>query len=456
MTIIDDRTTNLSLALPNVANKQTEDIPRLRESLTTIDAEFVAFDARKADLVGGKVPADQLPSYVDDVLEFASLAAFPATGEAGKIYIAINTGKTYRWTGSTYGIISDFVLLPATPTTLGAVKVGSGLGIDPDGVLYVVGGGGGGVPVYGDQSIVPASNGQTTFAVTGGYNPGQLDVFLSGVLLVGNGDDYTASNGTTFTLTVGANTTDLLLVRKWIYLPAAQALNKTGDTMTGALNWAPAVDVASAATTQIGLAASNRVRVTGTTTITSLGTIAAGVCRTVTFAGALTLTHNATSLILPGGANITTAAGDVAEFESLGAGNWRCTGYQKANGQAVVSPAMPTPQSLNRGAYVPISGIDNGATLVSNTRYGAYTGNGAFSVTMPSFANSSPGDEIVIGQVANSWLSNAFTINFPANVLFFNLSGGGETQLICNTLKPQGFRLYCAWKDGMNAYWVLA
>jgi hypothetical protein len=57
----------------------------------------------------------------------------------------------------------------------------------------------------------------------------------------------------------------------------------------------------------------------------------------VQFSGALTLTHNATSLILPGGASITTAAGDVAYFVSLGSGNWRCTGYQKASGAAVVS-----------------------------------------------------------------------------------------------------------------------
>lgn len=56
----------------------------------------------KADLVGGKVPAAQLPSYVDDVLEFANLAAFPAIGEAGKIYIAIDTNLQYRWSGSGY------------------------------------------------------------------------------------------------------------------------------------------------------------------------------------------------------------------------------------------------------------------------------------------------------------------------------------------------------------------
>lgn len=61
----------------------------------------------KADLVGGKVPASQLPSYVDDVLEFTDLASFPATGESGKIYVALDTNYTYRWSGSAYVKISD-------------------------------------------------------------------------------------------------------------------------------------------------------------------------------------------------------------------------------------------------------------------------------------------------------------------------------------------------------------
>lgn len=53
-----------------------------------------------------KVPAAQLPAYVDDVLEFANLAAFPATGETGKIYVALDTNRTYRWSGSTYTAIA--------------------------------------------------------------------------------------------------------------------------------------------------------------------------------------------------------------------------------------------------------------------------------------------------------------------------------------------------------------
>src|SRR5574343_654088 len=72
-------------------------------------------------------------------------------------------------------------------------------------------------------------------------------------------------------------------------------------------------DIASAGTTDIGAVAGSYHDITGTTTITSLGTVSAGIRKTLQFDGALTLTHNATSLILPGGANITTAAGDHLE-----------------------------------------------------------------------------------------------------------------------------------------------
>jgi len=66
---------------------------------------------------GGKVPAAQLPSYVDDVLEFANRAAFPAEGETGKIYVALDDNKTYRWSGSTYVEISESLALGTTSST---------------------------------------------------------------------------------------------------------------------------------------------------------------------------------------------------------------------------------------------------------------------------------------------------------------------------------------------------
>lgn len=80
-------------------------------------AETDALLNEKADLVDGKVPAAQLPSYVDDVLEYASTAAFPATGESGKIYIATDTNKTYRWGGSAYVEISESLALGETAST---------------------------------------------------------------------------------------------------------------------------------------------------------------------------------------------------------------------------------------------------------------------------------------------------------------------------------------------------
>lgn len=108
-----------------------------------------------------------------------------------------------------------------------------------------------------------------------------------------------------------------------------------------ALIGAGEASIASAATCDIGAAGALFVAVTGTTTITGFGT-AANRLRFVRFAQSLTLTHHATSLVLPGGANIVTAAGDMACFTSDGSGNWRCRHYARADGRMVnmASPAF--------------------------------------------------------------------------------------------------------------------
>ncbi|BAP29373.1 uncharacterized protein CHSO_0336 [Chryseobacterium sp. StRB126] len=68
-----------------------------------IPSDKLAYDfSQKADLVNGVVPASQLPSYVDDVLEFDSLSNLPQQGESGKIYITKDSNKIYRWTGARY------------------------------------------------------------------------------------------------------------------------------------------------------------------------------------------------------------------------------------------------------------------------------------------------------------------------------------------------------------------
>lgn len=71
----------------------------------------------KADLEDGKIPAGQLPAFVDDVLEFDSVAQFPNKGESGKIYVATSTNLTYRWSGSSYVEISPSLALGETSAT---------------------------------------------------------------------------------------------------------------------------------------------------------------------------------------------------------------------------------------------------------------------------------------------------------------------------------------------------
>lgn len=112
--------------------------------------------------------------------------------------------------------------------------------------------------------------------------------------------------------------------------------NAHREEMAQWAKWLGDDTLSSASTTDLGSVPGRYVSITGTTTITALGTIKAGTVKYVRFAGILTLTHNATSLILPSGANIATAAGDVAIFASEGSGNWRCLSYERASGEALV------------------------------------------------------------------------------------------------------------------------
>ena len=73
----------------------------------------------------GKVPADQLPSYVDDVLEFASKTNFPSTGEKGKIYVDLSTENIYRWSGSAYVEISPSLITQADIKKLQGIEDGA-------------------------------------------------------------------------------------------------------------------------------------------------------------------------------------------------------------------------------------------------------------------------------------------------------------------------------------------
>lgn len=118
---IENKFDGVTDALEDALQKEIEN---RKAGDTTITNSLNAFISTKGQPSGlaeldstGKVPAAQLPSYVDDVLEFSTKAQFPQTGETGKIYVAKDTNLTYRWTGTQYLEISQSLALGETPST---------------------------------------------------------------------------------------------------------------------------------------------------------------------------------------------------------------------------------------------------------------------------------------------------------------------------------------------------
>ena len=118
---IENKFDGVTDALEDALQKEIED---RKAGDTTITNSLNAFISTKGQPGGlaeldstGKVPAAQLPSYVDDVLEFSTKAQFPQIGETGKIYVSKDTNLTYRWTGTQYLEISQSLALGETPST---------------------------------------------------------------------------------------------------------------------------------------------------------------------------------------------------------------------------------------------------------------------------------------------------------------------------------------------------
>jgi len=144
--------------------------------------------------------------------------------------------------------------------------------------------------------------------------------------------------------------------------------------------------IASATTTDLSTVNDGDITVSGTTTITGFGTLTAGIKKILTFSGALTLTHNATSLILPGAANITTAAGDVAIMRSLGSGNWKCISFTRA-------ASLPTTSAdiqVQLATAFTTGGTSTAFTLTPTPALAALVTNQRFRVTFNAAAGATP------------------------------------------------------------------
>lgn len=167
-------------------------------------------------------------------------------------------------------------------------------------------------------------------------------------------------------------------------------------------------NIASAGTTNLATATGEYVHVTGTTTITALGTAAAGVERVVKFTGVLTLTHNATSLQLPGGASIVTAADDRAIFRSLGSGNWLCVAYVRA---ALPPGTIPVTDAGGDTTTWPMLATSQTGNLAPTTDAG---------LTYNATTNSLGATQFVGGLIGNASTATLLANTYTINGTFFN------------------------------------
>lgn len=187
--------------------------------------------------------------------------------------------------------------------------------------------------------------------------------FAASLLLTYNGTSLKLPGAANIKTQAGDNATMLYLGSgNW------QCLDYQRTNGQAVAIFAAETSIASASTTDLGSSNGNLINVTGTTTITSLGTsaVTANPIYITRFTGALLLT-NSSSLIMPGGANYTTAAGDTFQWKFEGSGVWRCIGYCLASGKALAGgiPAANTVTTLvtTVGTTSSTTGVMGGAAL---------------------------------------------------------------------------------------------
>jgi hypothetical protein len=253
--------------------------------------------------------------------------------------------------------------------------------------------------------------------------------------------------------------TDLLAsANTWTALNTFSAGVSVSGTQTnsGAINEAKGSDIASAATTDIGASAGNFVEVTGTTTITALGTVQAGTRRIVRFTGILTLTHNATSLSLPTSANITTAAGDTAEFVSNGSGNWVCVDYTRKSGASLINSSIDIQTFNSSGTWTKPAGFSSASkVLVQNCRAGGGGGGGAYAELWLTLSQLAGTETVTVGAGGAAVSADDTVGNVGGNTTFGSFltayGGGGGGRRTNNGFGGGGGGLTSVGIDGVTS-----
>lgn len=274
----------------------------------------------------------------------------------------------------------------------------------------------------------PASALLAATSITVGWS-GQLAASRGGTGVSALGD-ITKTDDTNVTLALGGTPTGSVITSVSFTLgwTGQLAISRGGSGQSTAYAAFDAfsvkgADIASASTTDIAAATGYFVHITGTTTITAFGTATAGVQRLLEFDAALTLTHNATSLILPTGANIATAAGDCALMVSEGSGNWRCTLYQRKSGNALAG---------GTGTVTTLTSNDGSAAITNPTTTPDIAVNGSWMM----------GQSLVNGSLDATVSGSALTVALK-------IFGGSTNPSASGPLKPS-FRSSTA-TSGVNS-----
>ena len=205
-------------------------------------------------------------------------------------------------------------------------------------------------------------------------------------------------------------------------------------------------DVASGSALDV-TGAGNFFDVTGTTTVTSIASKGVGSFVVLEFDGVLTLTHHATDLILPGAANITTAAGDVGMFYEYASGDWRCVSWEPADGAGVATASGGVVQIVNTQDGAVSTGtttLPADDTIPQNTEGDEYM---TLAVTPTSASNKLKIDVVfnyshnnyndvttvalfqdsTAAAIAAAGSEHAATINLPGQVIFTYWMTAGTT-----------------------------
>lgn len=525
---------------------------------------------------GGKVPAAQLPGFVDDVVDVANFASLPATGEASKIYLlgtphTLNgvTSSQFRWSGTAYAPIVS------SPGSTDAVAEGAtNLYFTPARALAAIGGKtfGSFVPggiVYAASATLAASTPAGTagqFAMSNGAAAPtwktlemsdipdaafKKSVKAATVADLGAGAWSTANTGTltgyapslslALTTTVGSTTvttTSTAGVKVGAVssgnanIPAGATVVSIPSATTLVLSAAATVAATAVATTLtqtisalvidgVAVAANDRVLVKNQTATAQNGIYIVTNAGSASVAWVLTRAADANTSSKISAALVAIDAGTVngadlwtnnfraADALNTAAMNWYEVLYNSGTwnisvtGNAATVGGLAVHAARNNEAnkvvrtdangYVQLGWINttsgdngltalgriyasgddyiryytpvnfstvlgralyiretNGGTLTAGRRYSIYTGDGAKTMAMPTFANAAMGDEIEIVNLQQTWETNAFTITCPASVKINMLT----ESLVCD-YNVGGFTLVCVHKDATAAYWTV-